>query len=487
MKKSAILDLAHLHWPSFLDSRAKALKLNSWLRGEQYDADPFDTDSRYHGQVFYPRQDNAGRSAEYDNLASLTPSNYAGLVVTTLAQTALIEGIRMPKSQENLESWKTMQRNRWLMKQSAIHRCAIGLSTAYGVAMPGEDPLTGARMARMTGKSPIRMAAFYDADDDEWARLAIEAEPYELQGSNGAVVETGWRVALYDEAAKHYLIVKGDGHDRQHWEYVSHETHPLGVTPVARCVNRLDLDGNATGEIEPVLPMLRRIDQDTFDRLIVQRFGAWKVRYIAGMAKPTSQEAANLQAIKLRVEDLLISGDPNTKFGTLDASDLKGFIDAHDADLRMLSAVTQMPPHHLLGLSSNLQAEALAAAESALQRKSTDFKLNASEFHEQMARMGAVIQGNLEEANAVDLQVRWADTESRSLTQAADALGKLAVQLNVPVEMLWEKIPGWTDSDVERARDLVESGDAIDQIIAALNQGEQEAQEPAEPASGDGQ
>ena len=28
------------------------------------------------------------------------------------------------------------------------------------------------------------------------------------------------------------------------------------------------------------------------------------------------------------------------------------------ADLRLLSAITQMPPHHLLGLSSNLQAEA---------------------------------------------------------------------------------------------------------------------------------
>jgi hypothetical protein len=76
-------------------------------------------------------------------------------------------------------------------------------------------------------------------------------------------------------------------------------------------------------------------------------------------------------------------------------------------------------------------------------------------------------EGDLVTAAAWDLRVRWKDTESGSMSQAADALGKLAVQLKVPIEMLWERIPGWTDIDVQRAKELVESG-SIEQLINEL-------------------
>ena len=43
--------------------------------------------------------------------------------------------------------------------------------------------------------------------------------------------------------------------------------------------------------------------------------------------------------------------------------------------------------------------------------------------------------------------------------------------LGVPVEMLWEKIPGWTQTDVERAKDMVAAGDPISALVAELNRG----------------
>jgi hypothetical protein len=229
----------------------------------------------------------------------------------------------------------------------------------------------------------------------------------------------------------------------------------------------MDLDGRATGEIEAILPMLSRIDQNTFDRLIVQRFGAWKVRYIAGMAKPADTTDKVATALRLKVEDLLISANSDTKFGTLDATDIKGFLDADDHDLRMLAAITQTPPHHMLGLSSNLQAEALAAATEGLMRKSNDFRMINGQSHEQLFRLTAYANGNADEARATDMQVRWRDTESRSLVQTANGLALVATALKVPVQMLWEKLPGWTDGDTERAMKLVESG-AFEKLIAEL-------------------
>ena len=472
MSKAAVLNMVHEHWPSHLASRQQAILTDKWIRGEQYDLrDDSDFDfetggawDAYSGSVFQPES----RSEEHKDLESRTPTPWGGLVVTSLAQTAYVDGLRKAGSSDNLPFWQTWQSNHWDARQTSVHRTAIGLSTAYGVALPGKNPLTGDKMTKLIARSPKRMSAFYQDDQDDWPVFAVDAtKTWKVSEMGLGRIQDGWFVEVHDAFVTHRISCKGDGRDLKDWTYIDNEAHGLPIPPVARCVNRLDLDGRATGEIEPILPMLRRIDQDMFDRLIVQRFGAWKVRYIAGMAKPSNQSQADIQAMRLRIEDLLISSDNQTKFGTLDATDLKGYIDVGDADLRMLAAITQTPPHHLLGLSSNLQAEALAAAESGLQRKSVDFKQNAGEFHENLARLDALIRGDKATAGAYDLQVRWRDTESRSLTQAADALGKLAVQLKVPVEMLWEKVPGWTDSDTERAKSLIETG-SVEQLLADI-------------------
>ena len=465
MKQGAVIEMAVNYFPSFLRSRKQALILDSWMDGKQYQysVDNIDSDDPAYGQSFSP---DKVPTAEYENLRGLSPNNFAGLVVTTLAQTAHIEGIRKPGILDTLPVWNTFLRNRWISKQNPIHRAAIGQGVAYGVVLPGSDPLTGSKMAKMVGKSAVAMAAFYDNDDEEWAVVAIEAaERYEDRGFGG--IKVGWSVKIYDAYVVHRLTCEGDGTEERQWTYIDHEEHGMPVPPVARLANRIDLDGNTKGEIEPVLPILRRIDQDTFDRLINQRFGAWQVRYIAGMAKPNSKSEQAAQALKLRVEDLLVSTSHETKFGTLPAGDIDNQIKATDADLRLLSAITQTPPHHLLGLSSNLQAEALAAATEGLVRKSFDFRINASEFHEQMARLTAMAEGDLVTAASWDLQVRWHDMESGSMSQAADALGKLATQLNVPIEMLWERIPGWTDTDVERAKELAADG-TLEKLLAEL-------------------
>lgn len=483
MKQGDVIEMAVNYFPSFLRSRKQALMLDAWMNGNQYaySEDNLDLEDAGYGRPFAPNKHEV--TAEYENLRGLSPNNFAGLLATSLAQMSHIEGISRPGTIGKLPIWDTFRRNHWLSRQNSIHRAAIGQSVAYGVVLPGQDPLTGNKMAKMCGKSANNMAAFYDGDDDEWPVIAIEAHE-RFENSGLGAMKDGWTVRIYDAYVVHFLTCEGDGTGKDDWTYIEFREHGIPVPPVARCPNRIDLDGRTRGEIEPVLPLLRRIDQDTFDRLIIQRFGAWQVRYIAGMAKPAKPQEQAAQALKLRVEDLLVSTSPDTKFGTLPGSDLTPQIGATDADLRLLSAITQMPPHHLLGLSSNLQAEALAAATEGLHRKNFDFRTNAGEFHEQMARLVAMAEGDLVLAAAWDLQVRWRDEQSGSMSQAADALGKLAVQLKVPIEMLWERIPGWTDDDVERAKGLVESG-GIEQLLEQLL-GEERSANQDDGGSGDG-
>lgn len=452
--------LAHENFPSFLRQRENVMILDAWERGEQRQAKEHGL-SGIDGTVFSPRDQET--TDEYKNLSKLSVTPLGGLVVKSLAQTVYVDGIRRAGNTENMQVWDSWQQNGWDAKQIPLHRAAISHGLSFATARPDVSPLTGDKMAKMSAFSAKRMAAFYDDPNDEWPTIAIQADPvYTREGFFGT-----WTVTVIDDEAAYYLSCENNGGSLDDWTFISYETHGMPVPPIVRYANTIDLDGRATGEIESILPMLARVDQNTFDRLIVQRFGAWKVRYIAGMAKPSDTTDHVATAMRLKVEDLLISSNPDTKFGTLDATDIKGFLDSDDHDLRMLAAITQTPPHHMLGLSSNLQAEALAAATEGLMRKSGDFRMLNGQSHEQLFRLVAVANGNAEEARATDMQVRWRDTESRSLVQTANGLALVATSLKVPVEMLWERLPGWTDSDTERAKNLVESG-AFEKLVAEL-------------------
>jgi hypothetical protein len=71
-----------------------------------------------------------------------------------------------------------------------------------------------------------------------------------------------------------------------------------------------------------------------------------------------------------------------------------------------------------------------------------------------MLRTCAHITGDEKAAADFGSEVKWQDTTARSFGEIVDGLGKLSVMLGVPEELLWEQIPGWTHSTVERAKQL---------------------------------
>src|SRR5690606_39397493 len=88
-------------------------------------------------------------------------------------------------------------------------------------------------------------------------------------------------VALWDDEWVRYYTTDDVG---AKLEQVREVVHGVGECPIVRYCNRVDLEGRVAGEIEPFLSVLGRIDQTTFDRLVVQRFATWVVRTIAGMS-----------------------------------------------------------------------------------------------------------------------------------------------------------------------------------------------------------
>ncbi len=433
-------------WPALKREREKLDRIDRWYRWE-------------HDAPHRPSHS----TTEYKQLADRSQTPWLNLVVTTIAQALYVEGYRRSGDADEAAAWSAWQANGMDSRQVPIHRAALAYGHSYTSVLPGVD-FTGAPMPRIRGMSPRRCITFYqDPAQDDLATFALRADPAKIRGGRGAVLH------LYDDE----LVWRFHIDDAGRSEYVQLEEHGMGVCPIVRYANQLDLEGRTPGEVEPFIPIAARIDQTTFDRLVVQRFASWIVRTISGMSRPEGMSDEEYQQAKLRlkVEDLLVADDADTKFGSLPASPLGPFIESKDADIRDLAAVSQTPPHHLLGQMANLSAEALAAAEAATNRKVEERKHSFGESHEMTLRLAALAAGDVDGARDVSAQVRWRDMESRSLAQVADALGKLAQSLQVPVEMLWEKIPGWSQQDVDRAKELVDDSGALASLMRDVASG----------------
>lgn len=460
MSQRAVRSLASDHFQAWQRSTNKAKMLDLWARGEYHREE-------FKGEYLPSIPDSANQ--EMTELRDVSPTPWGRLIIGAVSQALAVTNHR--NTDGNAESTKTFNEtwkiNSMMSRQGAIYRSALGQNISYISTLPAKRPHTGLPTVRMRGVPATKMAAFYDEEgEDDFARFAMQGDLQVVEGDEKIMLR------VYDEERTYHLSCNLDGSEMK---YITHDVHDVGVTPIHRFSPQLDLEGRAMGEIQPFIPLLRRLDQDVFDRLVVQRFNSWRVRYIAGMAKPGTPEEEKAAAMMLRVTDLLVSPDKDTKFGTLDGSDIKPYVDAHDADVKDLAAVSQTPPHHLLGQMANLSAEALAAAEASLMRKVDEYKLSFGQTWDHALRSAAFILAKeygeeyTREALDYNTEVRWKDSESRSLSQAADALGKIADQLNVPVEMLWEQLPFWKKEDTARAKQMLQDAGADAMMMQFLD------------------
>jgi RES domain-containing protein len=435
MNSTDVVDLVtHTLLPLYLAERDRLERIDVWYRWQ-------------HEDVRTP----TAATAELRALVELAKTPWLSLVVTNVAQAMRVDGYRTPDARDDNPSWRLWQANGLGRRQGAVHRAMLAYGCSYATASPGVDDLTGAPMAVLRGVSPRKMMAFYrNPAEDDWPIYALRSV-----GPN-----TWW---LYDAEAIYVLGPAPDGTPPR-LLVTDVRMQTAGVCPVVRFTNMLDLDGRTVGEIEPVIPLAKRINKTTYDRLMIQHFNSWKVRTVAGMAEPDSDEDAVRAKLKLRHDDLLVAEDPDTKFGTLPETPLDGMIRAYETDIKTLAAATQTPVHALTGDMINLSAEALAAARAELDAKSAECKLSAGESWAQLLRLGAHIDGDTEAASDVMAEVTWADTSVRSLASAADALGKMATMLGVPVQALWSRIPGVSKTDVEEWRAMLVDGDPFAQL-----------------------
>lgn len=402
-----------------------------------------------HASVYVP----SGARAEYRWLIDRAKVKILPLVVNVVAQNMYVDGYRPKGSDDNAAPWQVWQANRLDARQHGVHRAALTYGAAYVVVMPGKP------VPVITPFSPRRLTALYsDPVNDEWPLYAIEDRVENTAEGPRRVVR------IYDERARYTLSGKADSTDLT-LDEAGVMRHNLGVCPVVRFVNSDDLDGDGViGEVEPLIDAQDQLNMTTFNLLMAQQYAAFRQRWVTGMAPPLDDDGNPIEPFRSRVDGLFVAEDADTKFGEFGQTDLKGYLDSREATIRHISTLSQVPPYHLLGQMVNLSAEALAAARDGLDRKIDERESLFGEGWEQTLRLAGLASGDGKAWEDTAAQVVWRDTSARSLAQTVDALGKLVTMLGVPPQELWEKIPGVTQTDVERWKSTAAQGDAMGRL-----------------------
>lgn len=411
------------------------------------------------------------------NLAWKARTNYLPLILDAFTQLVKADGY-MEANGSPSKAWTYWQNNGLDARQTGIVRSALMFGASYASILPGT---TG---PVIKGYSARRMTAVYqDPDIDDWPMMALDV--------NGPMMRLFDNEMVYRIGIEQFPI-SGLGAaltitPQMQFVFIDAQPHGLSFCPVARFRDRMLLDGEEQfGIVEPLIDIQKRVDETTFGMLTAQYYAAFKQRYVIGWVPQSEKEY-----LETAVRDFWAFKDPDVKVGSFDETDMTRYIDSKNSALSDLSAISQLPASMFNSSTAamrNVSPEAVASNDAGQDRKNGEIKTSLGETWELVLRTAASIDGD--EASAADTssQLRWRDMSTTSPGAIVDALGKLKQMLGVPVEMLWERIPGWTDQDQSRAIELIQSGDSIDKLVATLTQqAAQESQSQQFASDGGGQ
>lgn len=432
---------------------------------------------------------------EVREMARISRINLIKIVVEALTQSLFVDNMRtvqMPEAEldeageplpadpeagdeVSSEVWSAWQANRFDREQSGLYRAVFTYGVGYTVVTAGEPyPV-------MRALGPRQLTALY-GDDPDWPDFALERSLTRRD-----------RFRLYDEA---YVWTLGYDRDQKRFGVLGPPSrHGSPYCPVIRYRDAADLDLDdepiamtpptpgrngqcdiVAGQVAPLMTLQDQSDMTTFSLRAAEWYSAFRQRWIVGWTPGSTGDKMRSAASQMWTFD----ADPDEiKLGEFAETTLDGFIRSRSETARFVASLSQTPVHELIGELVNLSAEALAAAENGRTRKVNERETGLGESHEQMAQcVGDLMGVDVPD----DFEVVWRDTTARAFGAIVDGLGKIAQQLGVPDEALWERIPGATRQELRRWKSLRAQGDAIGDLTALLDR--QAAPPPALPAPG---
>lgn len=402
-------------------------------------------------------------------LAKMGKTNWVRMIARAPAERLIVQGFRFGKATTpDDDARRLWQGNHLDADSQLLHDTVFSTGQGYGLVWPKVWPPEPGVLPDMTFEHPSEMIVAYAAGSRRRRIAALKRWTAE-DGRIYATLYTPFWVFKWQTRSANpgYGLAMGDTNWDQRIGAADLDVpggpwplpNPLGeVSVVEFAINtglRARPFGGGVAEFEPVLPIQDRINKTVFDRLVTGQSQAFRQRAVMGWEPPKDPET-NLPdaraSFRASQSALWTFADKDVKAFEFSQADFTHFIKGHESDVNAMAAITQTPPHYLLGAMVNISGDAMAAAESGHVSKVEAHAVVLGEPHEEFMRLGLKAYGS-SSAEDEQLQVMWADIERRSWSMKIDGLVKLR-SLNVPEEETWAMVPGVTAIDVTRWKEL---------------------------------
>ncbi|MFF4610309.1 phage portal protein [Streptomyces albidoflavus] len=308
----------------------------------------------------------------------------------------------------------------------------------------------------------------WDDGDTAYATLYLPDEVWKFERPTlGASSKSAQERAIDEELNRWDVRDTGDEPNPQ--------PNPMGVVPMVELPNRPSLTEDPVSDVLGVISM-----QDAVNLLWAQLFTAadyasFPQRIVLGAEIPEIPILDDMGQIvgsrpvdmeRFAVDRVMFFTGENVKVTEWTAANLEAYTSVMEVGVGHIAAQTRTPQHYLIGKMANLSGDALLAAETGLVKRTEEKQVWFGQALRETFRLIALARG--EDAKALDIaagQVVWANAESRSHAQLADALTKLK-QIGFPFEFLVLKY-GLTPTEVADIMAMKEREADLDPIAAA--------------------
>lgn len=420
-------------------------------------------------------------------LLPLSHTNWSELVVNSVAERLQVSEFRFRQASE--DAWAIWQESNMDSQSEMQQTDALVSGFTFVSVWPEEENQTGVQIVpehpsqitlvyqRRAGRRRVVAAYKRMVEDRQLVEQVVTADQIVTwmhdcsMDTDGTVTPTGPLGGDPDE-------VEGNPAGR---------VNVIELRPAPRTI------GWPRSELHSVIPIVDRIGLQIYNRLVAEDFGAFRQVTATGVKleregtgayrpqdnplagrgdfvegrdvpSPSRSPAKQPPPFNVGADRLLASTNKDARFGVLPADDLAGYLNAVEQDVQHMAAITQTPPHYLLGNMINISADGIRAAETGLVSKVRKRAGHLGQGWEDVMRLALSI-AEREGADDVAAETVWRNFETRSEGELVDALVKMR-SLRVPLEMLWSRW-GMSPQEIDRAKELLAAESAMDATVTA--------------------
>jgi hypothetical protein len=379
----------------------------------------------------------------YLNFQRMSQTNFIQMVVDATVHRAVVMGVNASDGTQDAASWTRWQANRLDARQAQVYRLALSQSVAY--VSVGMHP-------RREGQALIVA---------EHPRQTItEESPETGEVISGAkfwydpvLRRARCNVYLPDRTVRYITKERAPGDppvaSTQAWGRMADDQwpdgelpHDMGIVPLVPFKSRYDLGEEPEADFARVIPVQDRINLGVLNRMTAERYGAFRQKYVTGFEleaevdEVTGLPVKPKMPFKLAPGELMVTPDPDVKFGEFSQTDLSGYLRSHEADVRAMLLLTHTPGYYYATDLVNLSADAVTALDINHVAKVKQLQAEWGEAWEDVLRLAALVVDDTADRDSIE--VRWQDPRSINPSVLADQAVKLQ-QAGYPLAVIAEK------------------------------------------------